>query len=116
MFSTGFQPEPQFCDETFAPGKRVLANHFIVCDSFARFRPSLPGLDFGDDVLTQFVPAQLKPVPPGALGSGTLTLHKGHIFTLHGVSFELLDQVVARISVCGNAKNSTRILIETMHR
>src|SRR5437660_3785093 len=32
MFSTGFQPEPQFGDEAFAAGERILSDDFVVRD------------------------------------------------------------------------------------
>ena len=35
MFSAGFQTEPQFGDDTFAAGQRVLGDDFVMGDGFA---------------------------------------------------------------------------------
>ena len=34
MFPTGLQPEPQFGDDAFAVGERILRDDFVMCDGF----------------------------------------------------------------------------------
>jgi len=68
MFSTGLQPEPQFGDETFAAGERILRDDFVMRDGLAGFGARVFELRFRKHVLAQFVPAQLQPLPPSAGG------------------------------------------------
>ena len=59
MFSTGFQPEPQFTDETFAAGARILGDDFVMRDGLMDLGPVGSCLRIGKDSLAQFVFAQL---------------------------------------------------------
>ena len=66
-------------------------------------------------MLAQFVAAQLQPLPPGAFGRAGPAFHKGHIFPLHGVGSELLDEVAARRRARGHAKDPAGILVKAMN-
>jgi len=59
MFSTGFQPEPQFGDEAFAAGARILGDDFVMRDGLMDLGPVGSCLRIGKDSLAQFVFAQL---------------------------------------------------------
>ena len=115
VFATGFQPEPQFRDIA-AARERVLGDDFIVRDGFPGSGPEGSGLRFGEDVLPEFVLAQLQPLPPGPLGRPRSPFHKGHIFPLHGVRPELPGEVLARGGAGGDAEDAAGVLVEPMNR
>ena len=98
-----------------AARKRVFGDDFVVGDGLARLGPGGPGLRFGKDMLAQFVPAQLQPLPPSAFGRAGPAFHKGDIFPLHGVRLELLDEVMARRGVRGHAEDAAGVLVQAMN-
>ena len=116
MFSTGLQLEPQLGDESFAIGDWILCDDFVMRDGFL----SLAAWGFRayrrKHMLTQFVPAQLQPLPPGACGRAWTALHIRHVLPFHGVRLQLFDEVVARGGVRGYAENAAGILVEPMDR
>src|ERR1019366_7012357 len=116
MFPAGFEPEPQFGDEACAARNGILGDDFVVSDGLAGLGPGSLGLRFGEDLLTQLVPAQLQPLPPNPFRRAGPAVHVGHIFPFHGVGFELFDQVMARSRVRGHAKDAAGILVQAMDR
>ena len=54
MFAAGLQPEPQFGDEAFAGGERILRDDFVMRDGLAGFGARVFELCFRKHVLAQF--------------------------------------------------------------
>ena len=116
MFAPGLQPEPQFAHDAFAAGERIFRDDFVMCDGFLRVVARGLALRFRKHMLAQLVPAQSQPLPPCACGRAWTTCHKSHIFPLHGVRLQLLDEVTARGGIRGHAKDAAGVLIEPMNR
>src|ERR1022692_2202300 len=64
MLPAGLKPKPQFGHEARSARNGVFGDDFVVGNSLAGLIPRGPGLRFGKDILTQFVSAQLQPLPP----------------------------------------------------
>src|ERR1051325_10498217 len=74
------------------------------------------GLSWGNDVLAQFVFAQLQPLSPRSFRLCGSAFDEGNILSQHRMSLQLLDKMVARRGVEGHAKNAAGVLVEAANR
>ena len=74
------------------------------------------GLGISNNELTKFVLAQAQPVSPGALRLRRAAFHISHVLPLHRVRLQLIDEVLPRGRIHRHAKDTARVLVETVDR
>src|SRR5215469_7603404 len=70
----------------------------------------------GQNLLAQFVAAQLQPLSPGTFWRADPSFNESDIFSLHRMGFELLAEVMAGGGVSRHAKYSAGILVQAVNR
>ena len=89
-------------------------DHFVVGDGFRRLVLGRFAFRFGDDELPQLIVAEFQPVPPRAFRFRWPPFHVGHVFALHAVDLQLVDEMLTRGRVHRHAKHATGVLVEPM--
>ena len=93
MFAAGLQPEPQFGDEAFAAGERIFRDDFVVRDGFAGLVARRLCLALQKGRAGAIRPRSIAAIAARCLWADRPAFHEGHVFALHGVRLQLLDEV-----------------------